>query len=166
MEVEGDRPAGALLGVERGGGVLDARAGEPGRAESEGAALLVGEGQPGAGRAVRLVVGLGARLVVRLVVRLVLGLGAGALDGVEAELGGSADDFGGLARVLDVGEFDDDPVLAGAGQGGFGDAEGVDALAKHFKGAVGALAVRFRGVGVLGLEHHSGAALQVEAESG
>lgn len=146
VEVEGDGPAGPLLGVEGGPGVLDARAGEPGRAEGERAALLVGQRRPG---------GL-ARLLFR----------ARALDGVEAELGGPADDFGGLARVLDIGQFDDDPVLTGPGQGRFGDAERVDAQAQHLKGPVGALPVRLRGGGVRGLEHHPGAALKIEAESG
>ncbi len=148
VEVEGDGPAYALLGVEGGPGVLDARAGEPGRAEGERAALLVGQRQPG---------GL-ALFQFRARTR--------APDGVEAELGGPADDFGGLARVLDVGQFDDDPVLPGPGQGRFGDAERVDAPAQHLKGPVGALPVRLRGGGVLGLEHHPGAALKIEAESG
>jgi hypothetical protein len=150
VEVEGNGPAGALLSVEGGPGVLDARAGETGRAQGERAALLVGQRQPG---------GLPLPLPLLL-------FRAGALDGVEAELGGPADDFGGLARVLDVGQFDDDPVLSGPGQGRFGDAERVDALAEHLKGSVGALPVRLRGGRVLGLEHQPGAALKIEAESG
>jgi len=143
VEVEGDGPARALLGVELGGGVLDAGAGETLRAEGERSALFVGE-RPVA----------------------TAGPAAGLLDRVETELSGLADDLGRLARVLDVGQFDDDPVFAGAGQGRFGDPERVDALAQHLHGAVGALPVRLRGGGVLGLEHHAGAALEVEAESG
>ncbi len=88
-------------------------------------------------------VGQGARSV---------GLGLrGALVGrrprhrVDRELCGAADDLGGLAWVLHSGQFDDDPFLAGAGDAGFGDAEGVDALPEDLQSAVGGCGVGLDG---------------------
>ena len=44
--------------------------------------------------------------------------------------------------VLHAGEFDDDPVLPGAHQRRFSDAQGVDAPAQHLQRPVGRLGVR------------------------
>lgn len=87
-------------------------------------------------------------------------------DGVEGELGGAADDFGGLARVAESGEFDDDAPFAGAGERGFGDAETVDAFAEHLQGAVGGRRVGAGGGSVLGLEDDAGPPTEVESETG
>ena len=62
------------------------------------------------------------------------------------------------------GQLDDDPPLAGAGEGRLGHAEGVDPAAQHLQRAVGRLGVGLDGRGVLGLEDDLGAAAQVEPE--
>ncbi len=87
-------------------------------------------------------------------------------DHVEPELGGPADHPGRLPGVLHAGQLDDDPTLAGAGQRGLGDAQGVDAAAEHLERAVGGLAVGLDPGAVLGLQDDLGAALEVEAEPG
>ena len=69
-----------------------------------------------------------------------------------------------LARVLHVGQLDDDPVVAGAGQRRLGDAEGVDPAAEHLDRAVGRLGVGLDPIGELRLQRDLGAAAQVEAE--
>ena len=74
--------------------------------------------------------------------------------------------FGGLAGVLDAGQLDDDPALAGPGQGRLGDPERVDPAAQHLQRAVGGLGVGLDAGGVPGLQHDLGAAPQVEAEPG
>ena len=51
-----------------------------------------------------------------------------------------------------------------AGEGGLGDAEGVDAAAQHLQCAVGGLAVGLHTGAVLGLQDDLGAALEIEAE--
>jgi hypothetical protein len=60
--------------------------------------------------------------------------------------------------------FDDDPAAAGAGEGGFGDAESVDTAAQHLQGAVGGFAVGVSGGGRAGLQHDLRAAAQIETE--
>jgi hypothetical protein len=97
--------------------------------------------------------------------------GGGALGGdgrdlVERQLRGLSDHLRGLARILDAGKLDDDAVLAGAGEGRLGDAEGVDAPTDDAEGAVGGLGVGLDAFGVTGLEDDLGAALQVETEVG
>lgn len=83
---------------------------------------------------------------------------------MEGELGGAAEDIGSLGRVLHSGQFDDDPVAAGAREGGFGDAQCVDAAAQHLQGAVGGFAVGVSGGGGAGLQHDLRAATQIESE--
>lgn len=131
LEVNGHEPAVGGLLVEGRLRTLDVRAGECERAEAQVLSRLVGQDAfPGTFRQ-RL--GLGCVLV------------GDAEDRVEGELGGATEDGGGFARVLDARKFDDDAVLAGAGDRGFGDTEGVHAAAQHLQGAFGGLGVS-RGV--------------------
>jgi hypothetical protein len=85
---------------------------------------------------------------------------------VERQLCGAPDHLGGFPRVLQPGQLDDDPPVAGAGEAGLGHAERVDPAAQHLDRPVGRLLPGLHGRGVLGLEHDLGAAAQVEAEAG
>ena len=86
--------------------------------------------------------------------------------GWNVSCGGAADDLGGLARVLQARQLDDDAPLAGAGERRLGDAERVDPAAQHLQRAVGGLRVGLDGGRVLGLEDDLGAAAQVETRGG
>ena len=88
----------------------------------------------------------------------------GTAHDVEAELCGPADHLGRLARVLHAGQLDDDPLLAGAGEGRLGDPERVDAAAQHLEGPVGRRAVRLHPRAVAGLQDDLRAALEIEPE--
>lgn len=85
--------------------------------------------------------------------------------GVDGELCGAAEDVRGLDRVLDAGQFDEDAVIAGAHEGGLGEAECVDAAAQYLHGAVGGFTADAGGGGGAGLQHDLGAAAQVESEA-
>lgn len=147
-EVEGDEPAVTPLPVELRAGVLHPRARQIGGAEPEPAPVLVGKDQfPGLLAPIGLFC-LRGRLTV-----------GEAVDGMEGQLGGPAQHLGGFPRVGDVGEFDEDTVLAGTCDGRLRDPQRVDPLAQDLDRAVGALAVRGRGRRVAGLENDPGAAL-------
>ena len=133
-EVQVHGPAGPRLLVERGSGVLHTVAGQCGGSEPEVVSGAFGVGQ----RARPVGGGLRGALGPRL-----------PRHRVDRQLGGTADDFGGLAGVLYTGQLDDDALLAGAGDARFGDAEGVDALPEDLQGAVGGGRVRLDGAGCL-----------------
>ena len=99
------------LRVELGLGAVDAFAGESRRADPDGLAVLVGQH----------LLTVGSRRCRR---GRVSGRGRRRRpdDGVEAELRGAADDVGRLARVLQARQLDDDPAVAGPGEGRLGDA--------------------------------------------
>jgi hypothetical protein len=83
---------------------------------------------------------------------------------MECELGRAPDCGDCLVRVLDSGQFDDDPAVTGQLEGGFGDAEGVDSPPQDLEGPRRHLGVHVHFGRVLGLEHDLGAAAQVEPE--
>ena len=60
-----------------------------------------------------------------------------ALHFMEGQLRGLTDDLGGLARVLDARQFDDDAPFARSRQRGLGDTQGIDASAQDFERPVG-----------------------------
>ncbi len=152
LEVDADEPADEALPAGPGFGAVDVRSGQLGRTEAQGLSFFVGQD-------------LFLRALGKRLGRLLAGLG-GAEHRVEGELGGAAEDVGGFLRVLDTGQFDDDPVVAGTGDGGLRDAERVDAAAQYLHGAVGGRRVGLDGGGVAGFQHDLGAAAQVEAEAG
>lgn len=87
---------------------------------------------------------------------------------MDGELRRAAEDVRGLDRVLDAGQFDEDAVIAGAHEGGLGEAERVDAAAQYLHGAVGGFTAGAGGAGGgggAGLQHDLGAAAQVESEA-
>ena len=87
------------------------------------------------------------------------------MTGWIGQLRGPPDDLLGLGRVLDVGQLDEDPVLADPGERRLGDTERVDAAAEDLDRAVDGLGVGLDVAGVLGLQHDLGAAAQVQAEA-
>lgn len=146
LEVDGDVPAGAALRIEAGRGALDVLAAEGGPAEVQQLARLVGQHA------------LSRR-------ELLVAFRARPLDRVHGELRGTAEHVGGLPRVLHAGQLDDDPVVTGADEARFGDAERVDPAAQHLQGAVGGLGVGLQRLGGTGLQHDLGAAPQVQSET-
>ena len=97
-----------------------------------------------------------------------LGVGRGDRpdDRVHGQLRRTPDRLDRLARVLHVGQLDDDPVVAGAGERRLRDAQRVDPAAEHLDGAVGRLGVGLDAVGRARLQGDLGAAAQVETETG
>ena len=85
---------------------------------------------------------------------------------MERQLGGGADDLLRLLRILLAGEFDDDAILAGPGQGGLGDTEGVDAAAQDLQRTVGRFGVGRDRFGALRFVRELCATGQVEPEGG
>lgn len=146
LEVDGDMPAGAALRVEAGLGALDVLTAQRGPAEVQPLTGLVGQHPL-------------ALWELRGVPR------ARSLHRVHGELRGAAQHFGGLPRVLHARQFDDDPLVAGTDEGGFGDAERVDPAAQHLQGAVGGLGVGLERLGGTGLQHDLGAAPQIQSET-
>src|SRR5690606_1269476 len=135
LEVHGDEPARGVLLVEARLGVLDVLTGHLRGREPQTLTVLVGQD------------------ALALVVRLRLDLaGLRAEHRVHGQLGRLAQDVGRLARVLQTRQLDDDPVLAGADDGRFGDAERVDPAAQDLERAVGRRGVGLRGLGRAGLQ--------------
>ena len=147
VEVDGDLPADALLGLD-GVRAVDLVAGQGRGAELEGLpGLLGGDDQ------------------VVLLGRLGVGRGGLADHRVHGQLRGATDDLLGLGRVLHVGQLDEDAVLPDPGQRGLGDTDGVDPAAEDLDRAVDGLGVRLDVTGVLRLEHDLRPAAEVEAEA-
>ena len=144
VEVDGDEPATSALWIGRPGGVGDSFAGERGGSEAEQLPALVLE-DPLA----------------------LLGLLAGLGDAeyrMERELRGPADHAFGLARVLQTGQFDDDPPVTRLREARLGDTQRVYPAAEDLDGPAGRLGVGLGGRAVVCLQHDLRTAAQVEPE--
>ena len=86
------------------------------------------------------------------------------LEVEELELRGLPDQLGGLLRIGDAGELDDDLVVALLADLGLGDAELVDAVPHDVHRAIEVLVGERVALGRNGFQHHLEPALEIEAE--
>jgi hypothetical protein len=85
---------------------------------------------------------------------------------MERKLGGATDHLDRLRGIVDAGQLDDHPAVAGALQRRLGHAELVDAAPQHLKRAVQGVVVDLLPGGIGGFQHDLGPATQVQTKPG